>query len=392
MKDHIIVSGRFRTVAIVMAIAGLVTFIIGLNKDAAITWASYLVSLYYFLSLAIGAAFFLTIQSITQSGWSSAFKRVPEAMTAWIPACAIFFLLLWFGRHQIYDWGHPVENEDLILQHKSPYLNMPFFFIRMIISFLAWIIILNIIRRISLKEDTLDPTDEKSILSNFHRGELYSKIFIFVLAITFSFMSFDWIMSIEPHWYSSIFAFKNFIGAFLHGTAIITLIVFLLHRKGHYPFLNKYHLHDFARYIFIVSIIWGYLWFAQFMIIWYGNIPEETNYYFFRWHEGWKVFFWMQMALNWAIPFLILLPVQPSRNMKIITSVIIILIIGHYVDVYVQVMPAISNGFRIGWIDAGLFIGFAGLFCLVVATALSRAKLIPENHPYLSESLEHEFE
>jgi hypothetical protein len=392
MKDHITVSGRFRLIAIAMAFAGLVTFIIGLNTDAAITWASYLVSVYYFLSLAIGAAFFLTIQSITQSGWSSAFKRVPEAMTAWIPACAIFFLLLWFGRHHIYDWSNQEHNEDLLLQHKSPYLNMPFFFIRMIISFLVWIVILNIIRRISLKEDTLDPSDEKSILDNFHRGELYSKIFIFILAITFSFMSFDWIMSIEPHWFSSIFAFKNFIGAFLHGIGVIILIVFLLHRNGYYPFLNKYHLHDFARYIFIVSIIWGYLWFAQFMIIWYGNIPEETNYYFYRWHEGWKVFFWMQMALNWAIPFLILLPVQPSRNMKVITSVIIILIIGHYVDIYVQVMPAISNGFRIGWIDAGLFVGFAGLFCLVVATVLSRAKIIPENHPYLNESLEHEFE
>jgi hypothetical protein len=392
MKDHITISNRFRIITIAMAIAGMVTFIIGMITDPAITWASYLVSVYYFLSLAIGAAFFLAIQKITQSGWSSAFKRVPEAMAAWIPVCFVFFLLLWFGRHQIYEWSLETENNDLLLQHKSPYLNMPFFFIRMIISFIVWIVILNILRRISLKEDTFDPSDEKSILGNFHRGEMYSKIFIFILAVTFTFMSFDWIMSIEPHWYSSVFAFKNFIGAFLHGVAIIALIVFILHRQGYFPFLNQYHLHDFARYIFIVSIIWGYLWFAQFMIIWYGNIPEETNYYFYRWHEGWKVFFWLQMALNWGLPFLILLPVQPSRNMKVITSVIVILIIGHYVDIFVQVMPAISNGFRMSWIDAGLFIGFAGLFCLVVATALSKAKIVPENHPYLIESLEHEFE
>jgi hypothetical protein len=161
---------------------------------------------------------------------------------------------------------------------------------------------------------------------------------------------------------------------------------------GYFPFLNEYHLHDFARYIFILSIIWGYLWFAQFIIIWYGNIPEETAYYYYRWHEGWKLMFWLQIALNWGVPFMILLPVQTSRKMAVITGVILVLVVGQYIDIFVEVMPAVTGKLAFSWIEAGIFLGFAGLFALVTASVLSRANLVPNNHPFLAESLEHQFE
>jgi Ni/Fe-hydrogenase subunit HybB-like protein len=212
-----------------------------------------------------------------------------------------------------------------------------------------------------------------------------------VLAITFSLASFDWIMSIEVKWYSTLFALKNLVAAFLHGVSILTLIVFILYRRGYFPFLNKYHLHDFSRYIFMLSIVWGYFWFAQFMIIWYGNIPDETVYYYTRWQNGWKILFFTEMALNWAIPFMVLLPVKASRNMTLITFAIIVLIIGQYVDLFCQVMPGTTGIIKFGWIEAGMFIGYSGLFSLVVATALSKASLIPRNHPYLEESLNHSF-
>ncbi|HEX2977443.1 MAG TPA: hypothetical protein VHO68_16035, partial [Bacteroidales bacterium] len=194
------------------------------------------------------------------------------------------------------------------------------------------------------------------------------------------------------HWYSTIFAFKNFIAAFLHGVSVMALIIFLLYRRGYYPFMNKYHLHDFARYIFILSIIWGYMWFAQFMIIWYGNIPEETAFYYFRWQSGWKVLFWLQIILNWFVPFMVLLPVKSSRNMTIITAVIIVLIIGQYIDLYVEVMPVLTGKLRFDLAQLGIFLGFAGLFALVTGLALSKTKLLPANHPYLEESLHHKFE
>jgi Ni/Fe-hydrogenase subunit HybB-like protein len=225
----------------------------------------------------------------------------------------------------------------------------------------------------------------------FSKTGLYSKILIFILIITFSFAAFEWMMSIDAHWYSSIFALKNLVAAFLHGVTVLTLIVFILYKRGYFPFLNKYHLHDFARYIFMLSIIWGYFWFAQFMIIWYGNIPEETAYFYVRWQDGWKVLFFCEIGLNWAVPFIVLLPVKTSRNMAAIITVIIFLVIGQYVDLFVQVIPGVTGVLKFGWIEAGLFLGYAGLFSLIVAMALCRAKILPRNHPYLDESLGHKF-
>jgi len=392
MKEQLKIPTAFRIIAIILICIGAGTFLFGILSDSVRTWANYLLVNYYFLSLSLGAAFFLAIQSISQSGWSVGFKRIPEAMMSYIPIAAAFFLLLFFGIHDLYSWsnGETVAN-DPVLQHKSVYLNVPFFFLRLITCFVLWIIFTRIIRKISIREDMSDPADRASFMALFNKSELFSKIFIFVLALTFSFSAFDWIMSLEPHWYSTIFALKNLVAAFLHGTSILALIVFILYKRGYLPFLNKYHLHDFARYIFMLSIVWGYFWFAQFMIIWYGNIPEETIYYSLRWDEGWKVMFFLEIGLNWGIPFLVLLPVKASRNITVISIVIFFLIIGQYLDLFLQIIPGTSTMLKFGWIEAGLFLGYAGLFALVVATALSKAKLIPSNHPYLEESLNHKF-
>ncbi len=389
MKDKLIITNTFRITTFILIIIGVVAFIAGLVTDSQRTWSNYLIVNYYFFSLAIGAAFFLTLQYISQSGWSSGFIRIPEAMMAYIPFSAVFFLLIWFGVHDLYHWSHPgVTEHDPLLLHKSAYLNVPFFFIRLVIFFALWIFFTMILMKISVKTDTVAP---ESVMKYFDKNELYSKIFIFIFALTFSASSFDWIMSLEPHWYSTIFALKNVVAAFLHGTSIVTLIVIILYRLGYIPFLNKYHLHDFSRYIFMLSIVWGYFWFAQFMIIWYGNIPEETVYYYTRWQNGLKILFWLEIILNWAVPFFILLPVKNSRRMNLLTMVIIILIAGQYVDLYYQVIPATTGLLKFGLIEAGMFVGFAGLFALVVATALSRNKIIPVNHPYLDESKNHRF-
>jgi hypothetical protein len=392
MKEQLKIPTTFRIITLILILIGALTFLFGINSDSVRTWANYLIVNYYFLSLSLGAAFFLAIQSISQSGWSAAFKRVPEAMMAYIPFAAVFFLLLYFGVHDLYSWSHgeTVANDPL-LQHKSVYLNVPFFFFRLIVFFILWIIFTGIMRRISLSEDMLNPADHASAQALFNKNELFSKIFLFIFAVTFSLSAIDWIMSLEAHWYSTIFALKNLVAAFLHGTSILTLIIFILYKRGYFYFLNEYHLHDFARYIFMLSIVWGYFWFAQFMIIWYGNIPEETAYYFIRWNEGRKVLFFLEIGLNWGIPFLVLLPVKTSRNLTVISIVILFLIIGQYVDLFMQIIPGTTGQLKFGWIEAGLFLGYAGLFALVVALSLGRAKVIPANHPYIEESLNHKF-
>ncbi len=214
MKEQLKIPTTFRIVAIILICIGAGTFLFGILSDSVRTWANYLIVNYYFLSLALGASFFLALQSITQSGWSVGFRRVPEAMMAYIPIAAVFFLLLFFGIHDLYVWSdkEAVVN-DPVLQHKSVYLNVPFFLIRLITFFILWIIFTRIIRKISKKEDMSDPADQASVMVLFNKSELFSKIFIFIFALTFTLSAFDWIMSLEPHWYSTIFAFKNLAAA-----------------------------------------------------------------------------------------------------------------------------------------------------------------------------------
>jgi hypothetical protein len=387
MKENLKVTSAFRIIAGIMIVIGIFSLVIGFSHDPTRTWANYLLNNYYFFSLAMGGAFFFVIQYISQAGWSAGFKRVPEAMMGWLPFAAVFFLLIHLGVYNLYHWSHAeVVAEDSLLTHKSPFLNIPFFFSRMAIFFALWIFFALLLRKYSLKEDSEGGTKW------FEKSEFYSKVFVFILAITFSFAGIDWIMSIDAHWYSTLFALKNMVAAFLHGSSILILIVLILNKRGFFPFLNKYHLHDFGRYLFMLAIVWGYFWFAQFMIIWYGNIPEETIYYSVRWEKGWQTLFFLDIIVNWAIPFFVLLPVKASRNRTVIFIVILFLIIGQYIDLYMQIMPGTTGVLQFGFVEAGMFLGFAGLFAMVVAITLSRAKIIPSNHPYIEESLNHHFQ
>jgi hypothetical protein len=384
MEDKLNIAPWFRYLCFGLIAIGIFAFVSGFLTHPEQTWANYLLNNFYFLALAIGASFFMALQYITQSGWSAGFKRVPEAMAAYIPVAAVFFLLLYFGIHALYHWSHEeAVQADEILRHKAPYLNVPFFMIRLIIYFGCWIFMTKLLRNLSLKEDTAGG------LTYFNKSEFYSRIYIFFLAVTFSLACFDLIMSIDPHWYSTIFAFKHFAAAFYHGAAIILLITVILSRMGHFTFFNRNHLQDMSSYVFMLSIIYGYLWFAQFMLIWYGNIPEETIYYAVRWEGQWKTLFWADIIINWFIPFAALMPKTPARRLKVVIPVVILLIGGQWIDLYLQIFPGVTGVNNFGFIEIGAFLGYAGLFALIVSGALSRASLVPRNHPYLGECMDH---
>ena len=199
------------------------------------------------------------------------------------------------------------------------------------------------------------------------------------------------LMSLEAHWFSTLYAAKMFISAFLHGSAVITLIVIILHKYGHLKMLNRSHLHDFTRYMFMLCIMWGYFTFSQFMIIWYGNIPEETAFYVHRWHGTYQVLFFVSIFLNWFVPFLFLMPRKTSRSKLVMVPVIVLLLIGQYIELYYDIWPATVSDAKFGLLEVGTFLGFAGLFILVVITYLAKANLVPKNHPYLEESIHHHF-
>lgn len=196
-------------------------------------------------------------------------------------------------------------------------------------------------------------------------------------------------MSIDIHWYSTIFAVTNLVSAFYHASAFITLVVILLNEKGFFKFLNKDHLHDFSKYIYILGIIWVYFWFSQYLLMWYANIPEETIYYVKRVQGNWKILFYLNILLNWAIPFIVLLPNKACKNKTVLKTICLILIIGQWVDLYLQIMPGSVGEFHLGIIELGMFLGFLGLFIFIFAKTLRKASLIPKNHPYLEESMYH---
>lgn len=386
MEERFEVSNKFKLLTYVLMAIGVLSFALGFIFDAERAWANYLLNNYYFVSLAVGAAFFGAIQYITQSGWSAMFKRVPEAMAAYFPFAAVFSLILFLGMHSIFEWTHEdVVQHDHLLQHKSPYLNIPFFFIRVVVFFAVWILMSKLLRKFSLKED------DAGGMAYFKKSELYSKIFIFIIAFSFSLFSVDMLMSLEPHWFSTLFAGKSFIAGFMHANAIIALIVILLSRQGHFKLLNSSHLHDFTRYIFMASIVWGYFNFAEFMLIWYGNIPEETSWFVHRWDGAYKVLFFANIILNWAIPFFALMPRKTSRAKMVILPVVVMLIIGQYTELYYIIWPVTVHEAKFGLLEIGAFLGFAGLFSWVVGTTLAKASLVPKNHPYLEESINHHF-
>ncbi len=385
MEERIRLSSSFYILAFVLIAAGLAAFIAGFVADPVRAWANFLLNNVYFVSLAVGAVLFLALQRVTQSGWSAGFIRVPEAIGMYLPVAAVLFIVMIFGVHSLYHWSHTdAMAHDPVLQHKQPYLNLPFWAGRMVVFFVLWILLATMLRRLSLKED------EQGGLGIFRKAEHTAKIFIFVILITFSFAGFDWVMSIDPHWYSALFALKNFVSAFYHAAAIITFIVLLLNQFGYFGFLNKSHLHDFSSYIFMICIIWGYFWFAEFMLIWYANIPEETVYFITRMQtEEWRWLFFSNVVINWLIPFVIMMPARTRRSKLTLKIIIPVLLIGMFVDLYLQIFPGVVGKQVLGFTEIGGFLGFAGLFVLVVGYSLSRANLYPRQHPYLEECLEH---
>ena len=385
MEEKIKLSRIYVIATLLMIAVGIVAAVIAFSGDPQRGWANVLLNNVYFVSLAAGALLFASIQRVTHSGWSAGFIRVPEAMAGFLPVAVILFLVMILGAQSLYHWSHvDAVDHDHLLAHKAPYLNLPFWSLRMVAYFALWILMFVIIRRLSVKEDAMGGLDL------FKKLEHRAKVFIFIIIITFSFAMIDWVMSIDAHWYSTIFAIKNFVAAFHHAAIVITFIVLLMHLKGYFPFLNKSHLGDFSRYIFMLCIIWGYFWFAEFMLIWYANIPEETAYFLPRVRgEGWRFFFFANIAINWFLPFVLLMPQATARNAVVLKMVIPFLIVGQFIDLYVQIFPGTVGEQVLGFQEIGTFVGYAGLFMLVTAWVLSRANLYPVNHPYLEECKNH---
>lgn len=401
-----VITSKAKRFTLVLMILGVIGIALGLAMEkgghgnhapSTITHilANVLVDSFFYFAIGLGALFFLALQYATETGWYASIKRVIEAVAGFVPygagilAVALLTITFMDGAH-IYVWMDPKtttlgsEHYDKLIDGKSMFLNKGFFWVRTAVYLAIYIIFWNGFRKRSLEEDKVGGTDIH--FKNYRKGATFLVFF----AVFSSTSAWDWIMSIDVHWYSTLFGWYVFAGMWC--TAMITMVTLVLYLKklGYLPKVNDSHIHDLGKWTFATSFLWSYLWFSQFMLIWYANIPEEVTYHQLRIEEFKGLYFGM-FIINFAFPMLLLMSRDAKRHAGVLTTVGAIIFAGHWVDAWIMVNGGVmgSHAF-IGPLEIGMAVLFLGVFIRIVLTNLTKAPLVPVNHPFLDESLHHE--
>jgi Ni/Fe-hydrogenase subunit HybB-like protein len=366
-------------------------------------WGSLLQNSVYFLLVTNAVMFFICATTLAWAGFPMTFRRASEALSACVPVigtiCGVILLAICFGNnHVLYHWtdSNSVAN-DTTLQWKSGFLNKGFFTAWTIFTIVAWSFLGWKMRRLSRSLD-------KNPLSSIEEGKRYiwkntvwAALFIVVFALTvMSSIPWLWLMSIDAHWYSTMYSWYTFASTFVAGIALITLFVVYLKNNNYLELTNEEHLHDLGKFMFAFSIFWTYLWFSQFMLIWYANIPDETTYFKPRASGVFSGVFWLMFMINFLAPLLILMTRGSKRSYTTITFMSVLILFGHWLDFFQMVFPGGLLDPKTGetqmptmlW-DFGVGLGFVGLIMFVAVRALSKAPLLARNHPFLKESIIH---
>ncbi len=377
---HVELSPEHTRLLRTLLIVGAVTAVLGVWQAPTRTWANLLLVSYYLLGTALAGLVFIALQYVSGAGWSAALRRVPEAMTSVLPYGVAGIILVLLFRSTIYPWVHGAHDAT---GFRRAWLNFPFFAGRSLVYAGVWLLFTWLIIHSSRRQD------HDADLAHTRRNVRYSAAFLVLFAITFWLASFDWIMSLEPRWASTIFGIYNFAGLFSSGLAAIIVLAIVLQRFGPLDgVLSSAHLHDLGKLLFAFSTFWMYIWFSQFMLIWYANIPQEAVYYVRRMQGAWMPLFLLNMVLNWAIPFLVLLPAKAKKNLGVLLKVAVTVLLGRWLDLYLMVLPPLG-GTRpeISAWEIGPAMGMVGLFGLVFFNGMRKASVVPVNDPYLAESL-----
>ena len=370
-----------------VGILGLIVCLYFMFTAKSTFYFSYLTSFTFFLSLSLGGMFIVLIHHITRSGWSVVIRRLPEGFMANVGLMGLFAIPIFFGMHELYHWTHhDAVAHDHLLQIKAPYLNIVFFVIRMIFYFLVWRWISNTFFKGSVEQDE---NGDEDITFKLQKRSTVS-IMLFALTVTFG--SIDLIMSITPHWYSTIFGVYFFAGAVLVAYCFISVIFMFLRTKGLLKdIVNLEHYHDLGKLIYGFNIFWSYIGFSQFFLIWYANVPEETLFYVDHFMGSWNNVAILLMVGHFGIPFVFLLSRHVKRNLVLHCMFAVWLIFMHFVDLYWIIMPNIfKEGISVTFIDLFTFLGIGGIFFGVFFNRLKKHFLIPIKDPRLSEGLNFE--
>ncbi len=353
-------------------------------------WSAIYVASFFFLIIVLGALAFYAIQYVSQSGWSPVLFRVMEGITAYLPVASIIIIVLLlfsaFGMNHLFHWMDPdlvnpeSDKYDKLIAGKSAFLNIPAFMIRAVIFLAGWNLYRWASRRNSIRNDSAE--DNRWFKKNFNISAMFLVFFI----VTESMMSWDWIMSLDPHWFSTLFGWYILAGMMVSGITVIAIVTIILKSQGYLEHVNDSHIHDLAKYMFGFSIFWTYLWFSQFMLIWYANIPEEVTYFVTR-IEDYNLPFFGMVALNFIFPVLMLMNSDYKRVNWFVILTGIVVLAGHYINIFVMVMPAtVGTSWFIGVPEIGALMFFFGLFVLVVFRAFTKAPLMVKRNPFIKES------
>lgn len=395
------VPSKMRTWALGLILVGVIALIIGFitkgtdteHHGKEVFWGTLMYNSVFFMLICNASMFFICVTTMAMGGWQQSFRRVPEAISTLVPVFGViaFAVLMYilFGTH-IYHWNSAEAAEDPILKGKLGFLNPTFFVIWTTLAIGLWSLLGWRMRKYSSEADEAQMDNEKGERFIF-RGTVNAALFIVWFALTVgSTVPWLWLMSIDAHWYSTMYSWYTFASSFVSGMSLIALFVIYLKNKGYLEYTNDEHLHDIGKFMFAFSIFWTYLWFSQYMLIWYANIPEETVYFKHRVQGPYKGVFFLNLIINFVCPLLILMKRSAKRNYTLVTFMAVLIIFGHWIDFYQMVMGSISpEHVTLGWFDFGIAALFVGLIIFFVGRALASKPLIAKHHPFLKESIIH---
>ena len=348
-------------------------------------WSALYVACIFFMLVSLGVLVFYAIQQVAQAGWSPVLFRVMQGITSYLPVGSVIFfvILILCGLHlnHIFIWLDPeVVASDKLIANKSGYLNFPFWIVRAAIFLTGWSLYQYYSRKNCLAQD--EAQDDLMYKKNFKLSAMFLVFFI----VSESIMSWDWIMSIDPHWFSTLFGWYVFASFFVSGITTIALVTLYLKSRGYLEYVNTSHIHDLAKFMFGLSVFWTYLWFSQFMLIWYANIPEEVTYFITR-IQLYNLPFFGAVVMNFLFPLLILINTDFKRITWVLVMAGVVILAGHYIDFFNMIMPGtVGDRWFIGIPEIASVLFFLGLFIYVVFTALTKVPLLAKRNPFIEES------
>ncbi|HTF29163.1 MAG TPA: hypothetical protein VK625_09985 [Flavitalea sp.] len=406
-KDFFTVPNRYRTWSLALIGVGILSVIVGFFMfgtgdvhDKTRFWATLLHNSIYFMLICNASMFFICATTLAWSGWQLAFQRVSEAISAVVPVIGVIAFVIMmsivFGGHHmthIYHWTdtEAVANDE-ILDGKSGFLNVKFYTIWTVLTILFWSVLGYKMRKRSRELDAKPLESVEEGKKYIWKNTVWAAIFIVWFSLTvMSVTPWLWLMSIDAHWYSTMYSWYSFASTFVAGMSLIAIYIVYLKNQGYLEYLNDEHLHDVGKFMFAFSVFWTYLWFSQYMLIWYANIPEETVYFKSRTKGGpYSGIFWLVLIINFLAPLLLLMKRGAKRNYTTMTFMAILIIFGHWLDFYQMIFASVAKEHvELGLYDFGVAAGFIGIIMLVTGNVLSKHSLVVRNHPFVKESIIH---